>query len=246
MNLFFPRILLFISVFGATQCFSQSDSSYRAEVTINMLNAYNSTLGVQSPLFNGKIHQPFPFSFTGSDHIYFISDYLSPGSVVYNGVLYEKLDLMYDLSRDELVMRYDDENSLVLDKSRVTSFSLLNHNFIKLSDTPSELNKEQYYDLQYDGAIKFLIKRKKNVTEPVPSKQTTPIGRIRSITEYYIVKDSVFHLVKNKSSLLEILKQNNRANKEYLKQNNQNFKKNAESMIAALVELYDKKFAGKK
>lgn len=247
----FLRIFLFLifTIFFLSPSFSQIDSIYKLQLSQNVIRNYITSLQTESPLFNGKIHQPFQYPIMGSDHIYFISSSPNKGSIVYEGILFENVDLLYDLVKQELVMQnYKDiDKNIILDKSRVEAFSLLNHHFIKLQNNSfnGEPKANEYYDLQYNGNIKFLTRRIKSIIEP-STPGSLAYRKIKSTINHYIFKDSIYHPVTSKKSLLKILKENNHENKKYLKDNDLNFNKDTESSILGLVQLYDKQIATRK
>ncbi|HEY0054865.1 MAG TPA: hypothetical protein VGB63_05875 [Pedobacter sp.] len=246
MNFFLrPILLVSINFLFISQLFAQIDSTYFTAIRENAVKLHNKSLQAQLPIYNGKVYEPFPYYIKDDGHSYFLSGTMLKGSVVFDGVLYKDVDLKYNLVKDELVLQYYDKvSSIILDEARVDAFSLANNNFVKLKNSSYRgLSPDGYYHLLYNGTIKLLSKRKKNIIESVNDRRVE--RNIKSTTRYYILKGEVYHQINSKRALFKVLKQNDNQSQQYLASGKHDFKRDPENTILSLVKFYDKNIGGK-
>src|SRR5687768_9303789 len=65
--------------------------------------SYHHAVYPENSLYNGSEYLPNNVAFVNGQP-YFLSNRPTPGSVLYKGLLYEDLRLMYDLTRQQLVV----------------------------------------------------------------------------------------------------------------------------------------------
>ncbi|MBW6502549.1 MAG: hypothetical protein K0B05_14255 [Bacteroidales bacterium] len=111
------------------------------------------------PLLNGRIWHNRYSKVQGTP--YFLSDEFLKGSVSFNGIRYNDLDLKYDIYNDELILRIENRPVIILNKEMVDDFNLFSgdriHHFINTgNDTSSVLSG--YADLLYNGPTSLFVK----------------------------------------------------------------------------------------
>ena len=119
------------------------------------------------------------------------------------------------------------------------AFSFLGHNYIHIKKTEAETHKLStgYYDILYQGQIALLVKRSKKVTEKI--SQAGVEHSVSQYNHYYLLKDSVYILLKNKKRLTKLLKSTQGQNQEDIKSNQLNFRKDTENAMLSLVRYHD-------
>jgi len=168
-------------------------------------------------------------------HPFFPTDSFQKGEVFYNGVLYKNVDLLYDLSHDNVIVRYSEDVNLVLVPEKTGYFNLPGHLFIKGSDASPA--KQGFYDLLYDGKIEILVKR---VKEQVPWSKSFEFNSVFiQNNTYFIYKDGSYKRVKNKKEILDVLGDKEADLKDFISKKKPDFRKDFEKALVQTVRYYD-------
>jgi len=166
-------------------------------------------------------------------HPFFETDSLAKGDVFYNGNLYTNVDLLYDLSHDNLVTKYSDDANLVLVREKIGYFKLRGRLFVAGSDALDR----GFYEVLYPGKIEILAQRKK---ELIPWSKSMEFDAAFSQTNnYFIYKDSVYHKVNSKQQLLDVLKDKETQLREFISKSKPDFRKNFEAALLSTAMYYD-------
>jgi len=215
-----------------------SDSAFYQHALANVIVWYENTVGANSPLYKGKEYLDYNFRTEGDQ--YFQSDLWQKGAVYYDGQLYQEVSMKYDIANNVLIVDHPHLPSPVsLESNKIGHFSLLGHHFIRLvADSLSyEVIKTGFYDLVYDGDVKFLVNRAKTLRDEIEGK------RIRYWFEeadrYFIKVDHTFYKLKNKRSVLKLFPEQKREIKQLLKRNDIKFRRQPEEALRRIVMYID-------
>jgi hypothetical protein len=228
------------NAFFFQKSFSQIDSAFLAEVKKNTIARHDHALTAQLPIYRGRIYVPSFVADKKGQHSYFGIGTMVKGAVTYEGVFYKDVYLKYNLVSDELILQhYDKATNFVLDRDRVDWFSVGDQKFVNLRNDSSynELIPNGFFNLLYDGNTKLLAKRQKTITE-VRNFESME-RRVESKSQYYIVKRTEYYEIKNKKTLLRVLKKNGNESQQYLNSNKLSFKKDPEGTILSLIKFFD-------
>jgi hypothetical protein len=204
------------------------------------LRQYHDYLDPEPNLYRGDQYAEYSFLLK-EGHPFFGEDRWRKGTVMYNGILYENVSLLYDEVLDMLVMPDPLKVfKIILIPSEVGSFTIEDHSFVRLSDS---LNPSQpgngFYEQLYKGHISLLKREKKTIQEDV----SNPAEGIRRYIEvhvsYYLKRGNEYYSVNNKGSLLYALKDKNREAKKFIRQNHLNVRKDKENALVKVVTWYD-------
>jgi len=167
---------------------------------------------------------------------FFESDKLLSGSVSYQGIIYTSQNLQYDIVTDELIIPSYTKNALiVLSPQKVDSFSINTHLFILLESSASnQLPGDGYYEQLYSGEPAVYVKRVKKLSSGTGSEEAKYI----QYNNYFVRLKNVYYPIDGKSSLLEVLKDENDALRKYIRANKLNFKKDPESALVLSATYY--------
>lgn len=234
-------VVILLCVFFVPPCLAQdslANSSTSAAVS-NVVNLYYQFTDKQSRLYNGIGTYDYIPGIQG--HPYFMDSAWKNGSVIYDGLSFKDVPMMYDLVKDEVViLHYNQIQKITLLTEKVQEFNLQGHHFIKVAKDSQD--KESlaagFYDRLYNDHSVVLAHRTKIIEEKV----TSVIERFITAHEhYYIQKDGhgVYHEVHSYESLLSILKDRARDIKQYLRKNKIRYRKNRENAIIKAVAYYD-------
>jgi hypothetical protein len=191
----------------------------------------------RSRLYNGKEFIAYNPKLEG--HPFFSDDLLHRGTVMYDGMYFDSVNMQYDLVKDELVIQHFDVFfKVVLISEKLKEFSLNNHHFKRLvRDSVNKLPVATgFYDFMHEGKTTLFIKRTKRIEETVTDRINQ---KIVEKDFYYIIKEGEIRQVKSLKSLLEILKDRSREIRQELRKNHIKYRRNREQAIIRAVKFYD-------
>jgi hypothetical protein len=235
-----------VIVFGAllipflqlSLCYSQQaqpDTTFLSRANKKSIARYSQSIQHQSRLFNGSdyvVYLP-----KEEEHPYFKIDDWVTGSIVYWDERYDNVSLLYDLSIDQVIAEHEGGNPIKLIGEKVQRFSISDHTFVRLKKDSDNKISDGFYDELYGGNIKVYAKYQKRQQETIVGQEIIP--RFDESNRYYIFKDGSYHIVKNKSSVLEVFVDRKQAVKEFIRKNRIRFKNNREEAIERIAEFYD-------
>lgn len=217
--------LLFIFILLSLFSFSQESKNADWANCDELINTYNSILGLNDEIINGIIYALPNKNIQGSPLL--LENEWDYGSVFIRGKKYENLLINYDLTADELLMKYQNStgftNIIGLNKYHVDSFYISQKTFVKLI-TPSESHPVFYEKITY-GVDFLVIKHKKKFINIYNS--ITPYGKFSTGSEVlYLFRNGILYKVDRKKNLLNLFdKEVQKKINNYLKNNNLTFKK---------------------
>jgi hypothetical protein len=146
--------------------------------------------------------------------------------------------MLYDIVKDQvIILDFQKVYKINLPADRIQQFSLLGHLFVRLTRDASGDIRTGFYDQLYSGKIALFARREKRVMEKYSNIQISKV--VISGNSYYIKKDGVYYTIKNKSSLLSVLKNKKKDVQQYWKSNHVKFKKEPEKAMILAVKYYD-------
>lgn len=231
--------IISLSFISSLDAQSLDDKQYIQAVEKSTIALYLKKIN-QAPFYNGKVYRP-DLTLDEMGHSLFINNQYVKGVLNYNGLSYNDIYLMYDLVLDQLiVLNMDKVGGIIVPAHHVKSFSLHNHHFINLNSSAVRGRQIEpgYYDLLYDGKIKLLVKRIKEIEETVTSYKIK--RTVLPQNKYFLLKDSSSYIpFKGKKDLLKQLNNASGQVNKYLKTKKLNFRADEEKSILDLVIFYD-------
>jgi hypothetical protein len=237
-------LVCLICVIACKTSFAQTapgDSSSQQHAFNNAVILYNTSIGEQSPLYNGPEY--FFYDPTIKGNAYFMEvNAFTTGSVYYDGIYYAGVPMLYDLYSDEVaVLLYNHFSKFSLIKYRVKNFDFLDHHFVNINaDTLNNGSniKSGYYDELYNGKTEVLVKRSKSI-------QTNTGGTSASekyyspSRDFYIRKNKVYYSVSSQGSLIDVFKDKKKELQQYIKANQIRFRTDPEQAMVKIATYYD-------
>ncbi len=168
-------------------------------------------------LFNGRVWRNKYYK-VKEDQFLFSKVYL-PGSVSIDGVLFDNINLLYDIYTDEIITNTPNGTFLQLNKEMVDSFSIEFENssryFTKIDlDTIKGFNG--YLNILYTGKSSLYVKYKKEIELLAVDRKYDEFYQTHKI---FLVKDSIINIVKSRRDLFILLGDQKAAVKSYIKKN---------------------------
>ena len=199
-NVIFYYYFLLISPISYSQ--NNSDTSFVSALKY-MKGTYTTVINDESNLINGREDVNYNYKLIG--HPYFEDRDWKAGKVHFDGSLYENVLLSYNLLTQQLIVKhFESYYRIELIKDKVADFSIPGHHFINLKNISSKVDglDPGYYDLLSDGKIKVLARYRKEIHESVNSDRVE--RTVVSTTHYFVLKNSIYHRINNKASLLSL------------------------------------------
>ncbi len=212
------------------------DSNFYQSLNASAASTYSKSIDENWGLFNGS-------EYVGSysrtiGHPYFESDKLQPGNIFYDGTFYRNVQLLFDLSRGEVITPGHGQNfNIKLVPEKIAYFSVLNHLFVKLepdSGTNSSITPG-FYDMLVAGKMPVFVKRIKQLE--TGSKVEDNLKFVQ-YDKYFVRKDKTYYPVDSEKSLLALFGDQKPAVKKYLRGNGLKYRRDPATTIAKAVEYY--------
>jgi len=187
------QLFLCLILFNVTVLFSQSISENKNH------NVYDDFVGLENTgFYNGP---EFKDEYPNASGIsrYFNQNAFANSTVEFDGQLYSKVPLEYDIFSDNVLTRSNDymSNFIVqLIPTHISSFTINGHDFVKLNDSKLSLDGNGFYEVASIGTpfklyIKHLRKEKERTVD-------LAVRHILTSENYYLVKyDGNYHIINS-------------------------------------------------
>ena len=197
----------------------------------------NDTIMVYQGLYNGRIWRDLYVGIQEDQFLF--SDEFLPGQVTMNGKTYNTPKLRYDILNDEIMTVTDKGHILQLNKEMVENFTITYrfriYNFTK--SEPDTLNKVSgYFNVLYEGRSSLYIRYYKEISKRGPGKNYEDFVQAERV---YIIKDGIFHQVRNKRDFKRIVSDRKDEIKTWLKENRITVSRKSPDTYVPVLEYYD-------
>ncbi|MFL5786448.1 MAG: hypothetical protein ACJ748_00215 [Flavisolibacter sp.] len=229
---------IFFYIFCTLNTWSQSaiDSTIPKDPIYFAVQEYNNSIGLSSSLYNGIIHKGYVPGLTGIPYLS-SKDWL-PGVVFFEGILYNDVNLKYDMVKDQLILKRPDGFGIELFSPRIKYFSVAGHSFYYFP--ANAVNKsspaEGFYDQLETGKLTLYVKREKKILEIITNAVE---HRIVETDKYYILKDGKYHFIKKFKSLLDLIPEKRKDIRSYMRKQNIRYKDDPEFALKKVVAFYN-------
>ncbi len=215
------------------------DSVIFHEAQRNTLQVYHNYLSDQAGLYNGRLYADYRY--TISNGIPFLdTTQATPGSVVYNNILYENARLLLDILKQKLLVTTPGSSLLQeLSSQRVSRFTLLNHRFINFQgQQKARIMPDGFYEILFEGKKSSLYKRyTKQLVDDLSTQRV-----IRNVVDknfYYLQRDDAVYPLTTKKTLLKAYTNHRREVNNYLRKAKMNIRKTEDAKLSALAAFYE-------
>jgi len=200
----------------------------------NLKDTIDRRTGIEYPFVIGYNYNQVTNS--ESNHPYFKENKWTKGSLVYQGLHYTAEGLKYDIETDKLIyLMYDKDNTMngiALDENFIREFSVLNSTFRYYYDLKNDTGrklKAGYYEVVYDGKLKFLVRSMKSKT----------MNDFSSFTDLFLLKDGTMIDINNTGKLIRQLKDKEKRVTEFVKANLLKLNKSDYSSASKILKFYE-------
>ncbi|MPR34980.1 hypothetical protein [Salmonirosea aquatica] len=234
--LFYLLLCLVTSVLG--QVTNPRDLASIAPGVQAALSLYDSATVESQHLYNGP--QYYIYDSPADDHQFYLSENWTMGSVFYDGQLFRDVPILYDIVKDQLVVRYKQSfGNVALQSPKVRYFTIPEHTFLRVEADTGRVEglRTGFYDQLYDGKTKLVARRTKERQQDLSERRV--IIRFPEKNLFYLYQAGTYHPVHTKKSVLGYLEDQKRPLKKYLREQKLSFRENREAAILGLATYYD-------
>ncbi len=231
------RILLFLTIaIGIIPSTCLEGSAAGNPRTGNMAFTDPDTLDNQV-LYNGRLWRNL-YSRVRGDSFLFTEEFLS-GTVTIGNKTFKKVDIKYDIFKDELIALSEKGFILQLNKEVIDAFSF-NWNeriyqFRKM-DSDSLKNPGGFVNVLVDGEVSLLVKYRKDILYLAIDNRYDLFNQTLKI---YVVKDGEAYFVNSRKDLLGLLNSRKQEIKSFINSNDLKISRNSPDSFKAVVEYYN-------
>jgi hypothetical protein len=213
------------------------DSALLKQAIQNTIQVYHEGIGDQAAKFNGSQYQGYTVSFSDGQP-YFKANVLSNGSIIYDGVFFENVKLLYDEVADCVVLQ-DSTHRIQLVNERLSAFSVQESNFERLvKKENSPLHSTGFYEVLTKGKTTLYKKETKKMIDKFSNaNELAVLFEIHHY--YYIQKGDQFFEIKKKKDLFKILLDQENAITKFITEERLNYRKAKDLMLTKVIEYYN-------
>jgi hypothetical protein len=207
----------------------------------NAIHFYSKTIGEGTGLYNGREYNFHYINVRGNP--FYSGNAWSTGSILYDGQMYDNINMKFDIYNDLLIIEYYDKKGFFINLQLVTEkieyFRWPGHFIVKMEfDTTNSPQLESgFYDLLYEGSIRVLARYKKTILKN--NQIGTQLEAFRENDFFYIQKNGELFKVKKKRSVIAVFSDKNHEIRAFIKKSKLKFKKQPGLQIAFVAEYYD-------
>jgi hypothetical protein len=239
MNGFMRKLAGFFFFLSSLHVSGQApDSSDKASQVLedSLVSIYYSSQqqGVSS-LYNGRQFYGYLGSIEGD--AFYLSKNWHTGSIFYDGLWYRNVQIMYDIYRDEVIIKHPNGVAVVLFGERVNEFSFGGQTFVYLNGNENSSIKKGFYQRLTQGRAIVYAKRIKLLEEKIDGLIVERKFIPRNV--FFIYKEGSYYPVKKMQALLNALEDKRNEVQQYRNRLNLRYKTNVEQVIVSVTTYYN-------
>jgi len=218
---------------------SQKDSLILDSASALALQQYHNYVAPATDLYRGPEYVDYAYQIKDG-HPYFV-DSLIAGAIVYNGILYENIPLLFDEVLDLVVIKDPYEVwKLSLNREHVDSFTIGDHRFVRLADSlnPSA-PRNGFYEQLYRGKVRLLRRELKSVQMQASFLNQGFEKYTLANVSYWFRKGDTWYAVNNQRSLLAAIKDRSKQAKKFMRSNHLRMRKDKQTTLVKVITWYD-------
>lgn len=234
-------LFIFISYYLSSNSYGQLAGLQAAvsdDVPEYPLSVYKTATRDAQNLYNGRLY--YIYDAREEEHQFYEDRNFQKGTVFYDGQRYDSIPLMYDLVKDELVIKHiNGFEAMLLQTPKVGFFTTHNHIFLK-QESGKDISPDMrtgFYDLVYNGKSKTLVRRIKQRQEKIVEKKVIALFPAKNF--YYVYANGKYNPVHTRKAVLALFPSHKTDLKRSLREQKIKFRKNREMAIITMVARYD-------
>ena len=231
-------IRMFLLLFG-WQTLSAQDGSAPQAIE-QYVAAYMDAASAQAAIFSGNRQKQFVQTLT--NHQYFKDQEYVSGRLSYNGVVYPKVSLRWDLYRDEFIILSPANYNIVLSSENIDFAEIYGYHIFHLHpDSIAGCPPAGNYIRLHSGDDYLLLEKLTNTMYREENVQKNRYVYYFDLSsEFYLQKNGIYHKISNRKTLLKTLETHRRELRRYINARDLRYKLDAEKMVLEVVKEHEK------
>ncbi|REA62369.1 hypothetical protein DSL64_08890 [Dyadobacter luteus] len=201
------------------------------------LSLYKEAILESQNLYNGRVY--YIYDPRMEEHQFFTDRKWYRGSVLSEGQRYDSIPMMYDIVKDQLVVRHLNGDPMVVASEKVKCFTNYGELFIWYEKgkgiEPTMVTG--FYNLFYDGPTHLLIRRTKTRQEKIVDRKVITVFPQKDF--YYVRKGGQYYAVRSKKSFLSLFPDHKRALRRVLRKEDIMYRQDRAYAIKRMLTTYD-------
>jgi uncharacterized membrane protein len=226
-------VLLHLQSFGQ----AAEASATGGGVTSYPVTLYKEATAMTQNLYNGR--QYYVYDSRQEEFQFFNQRKWNKGVVYYDGQQFDSIPMLYDIFKDELVIKHFNGDHILIQSEKVGFFILNDHHFARL-EAGKDINDQMrtgFYDILYDGKSRTILRRTKSRQEKIVDKKVIAMYPEKNF--FYIFDGGRYNAVHSKKSVLNLFPEHKKELRKVLRDEKIKFRKNREVAIAKIVAKHD-------
>ncbi len=230
-------ILFLINNFANAQSDIPDSTSYQAALQM-ATDTYKQFIGNEAAIYNGPVFTGFNYTLQAGSQ-YLIPVQSTHGKVLYNGIMYANVPLMFDVLNNKLITKKPSDNqSFEILNKQVGYFELDQHKFIHLQNTNSKNVPSGFYEIYFEGQKSGIyVLHTKQLREDLEQKFIKYNIEDRSI--YFIKKDGTYQKVTKNKDLQRIYAEQQQEIKSFIKKHKLKLSKNTKETLISIANHFE-------
>ncbi|ADB37278.1 hypothetical protein Slin_1228 [Spirosoma linguale DSM 74] len=233
-------LVLFLIGWLTTQATGQTltpDSSFRQLARNQAVRAYEQDLREQAHVYEGNEYIAHDHRI--KIHPFFGVDSLLSCTIIYRGVQYSDIKMLYDVVRDQLAIQPPGGGFRLRPRNDyIASFIIGGHPFMRIVGDSAAGVPTGFYEILHNGRLKALARRVKVVHEDISSGKYQAEYLVKD--RFFILKEGVYYEVKSKRSLLNVFPEQAKLLRKFMRSNGLKFNdEKREEAISQVTNRYE-------
>lgn len=236
----------FLLTFWSFLCFAQTDSVETVHGKLLTpiptelqfpVSLYKEATFESQNLNNGRVY--YIYDSRMAEHQFFDQRKWNKGAVIFEGQRFDSVSMLYDIVKDELVIRHINGDPIILPSEKVEAFSNYGQLF-KWYESGKGIDAQMrtgFYNVFYDGPSRLLIRRSKQRQEKIVDRRVISLFPQKDF--HYIWKGEQYNFVRTKKSVLKLFPGHKREMRKVLREENIHFRHDRANAIGRMVATYD-------
>lgn len=198
---------------------------------------FQNIVGAESHLYTGEAYPKYDAGIKGDP--FFMVTQMQNGDIFYDGSLYKDVPMLYDISRDKIIInRYNGNERIQLLTEKIKYLAFEGHKFENFATTEGKEDNisKKLYDVLFNGKATLLVQRIKNIKHGL--KAEDPYSFVEE-DAFFIRNENNLFVVNNRNDVLPALNDKKNEVKAFIRKNRLKFKKNKEGDLIKTVNYYE-------
>ncbi|KQS33092.1 hypothetical protein [Dyadobacter sp. Leaf189] len=201
------------------------------------ISVYKEATAFTQNLYNGR--QYYLYDPRNEEHQFFDTRKWMKGVIRYDNQQFDSIPMLYDIFKDELVIKHFNGDHLLLQSEKVDFFLLNDHSFVRL-EAGKDIGPQMrtgFYDVIYDGKSRTIARRAKQRQEKIVDKKVISLYPQKNF--FFVLKDGKYHSTQTKKSVLNLFPEHKKELRKVLRDGHIKFRKQKDLAIAKMVAVHD-------